>query len=155
VFAECPIDARLLVAAVAFQLFEHVGVEADGQLLLLRRPWDGRLREKGFVEWRDVRVVDVGIAHPVNPRQIAFDRFLVHGGFLNCSAFCSYTRQRMALSHLRFHDVAEVLDGGWGGEHHRDDIEADLLPGDFGVAGEVAGGAEHAAALLGIDGAVG
>ncbi len=74
------IDASLVASAVAFQPVQHVRIEANGQLLFGRRPCSRRLFEKGLVEWRNVRIVDLGIPHAINPRQIALDRSFAHVG---------------------------------------------------------------------------
>ena len=48
-----------------------------------------------------------------------------------------------------------MLDGGWFREHDVDDVEADLHPIRSGPANVIAGGAQQAVPLVGIDGAVG
>src|SRR6266852_6239746 len=82
-FHSCPqdaVDARLVTPAVSLEPIEHVCVEADGELLFGRGPSNCGLFEKLVPEWWDVRIVDVGILHPVKPRQVAFDRFFAHVG---------------------------------------------------------------------------
>jgi hypothetical protein len=71
------IDARLIASAVGLQPPKHVRIEADCQLLFGGRPCFRCPFEKSIVERRDIRIVDVGILHAVNSRQIAFDRFLL------------------------------------------------------------------------------
>jgi hypothetical protein len=61
-----PIDARLVASAMAFEPCQYVGIEADRQLLLRRRPCNRDLLEKAFVKRRNVRIVDIAIARAVN-----------------------------------------------------------------------------------------
>jgi len=81
--AQDTIDSRLITFAVTFQPDQDIRVQPDRQLLFLRRPCGCRLFQKGFVESRYVRVVNIGVFHSVNSCQVAFDRFLAHGDFLS------------------------------------------------------------------------
>jgi hypothetical protein len=79
------VDARLVALAVALEPIEYVLIETDRQLLFRGRPGHRRLLEKGLVEPWNVRVVNLGILHTVNPCQGASffnnDRFVAHVGF--------------------------------------------------------------------------
>jgi len=72
------IDARLITPAVGPEPIQHVRVKPDGQLLFHRGPCFRRLRKERLVKRRNVRIVDIGVFHAVNPRQVALDRFFVH-----------------------------------------------------------------------------
>ena len=74
------VDARLVTPAVGLEPIEHVGVKADGELLLRRGLCHCGLFKKLIAERRNVRIVDFGILHPVKPCQVAFDRFFAHVG---------------------------------------------------------------------------
>src|SRR5258708_35384718 len=77
--AQDSVDARLVALAMTLQPIEHVLIQTNGQLLFRRRPSHRRLFEKGLVELRNVRVVNIAILRTVNPSQVA--SFLRDGGF--------------------------------------------------------------------------
>ncbi len=77
---ENPIDACLIAAPGSSQPSQHIRIEPNGELLFWGRPGNRSLFQKLFSERRNVRIVDVGILHPVKPSQVAFDRFFAHGG---------------------------------------------------------------------------
>jgi hypothetical protein len=64
--AENAVDARLIALAVSLEPIEHVLIQTNGQLLFRRRPSHRCLFEKGLVEPRNVRLVDLGILYTVN-----------------------------------------------------------------------------------------
>src|ERR1700692_3117344 len=64
--AQYAVDARLVALAMTLEPIEHVLIQTNGQLLLRRRPGHGGLFEKGLVEPRGVRIVNIGILHTVN-----------------------------------------------------------------------------------------
>src|SRR5271157_503530 len=72
------VDTRLVTPALGPEPFQHVCVEANAELLFGWRPSRRCLPKEGFAERRNVGIVDVGIGHPVNPCQVAFDRFPAH-----------------------------------------------------------------------------
>jgi hypothetical protein len=72
------VNPRLVTPAVGFEPMQYIGVKADGELLLGRGPCLGCLRVERLVERRNVRIVDPGILHAVNSRQVAFGGFSVH-----------------------------------------------------------------------------
>ena len=78
--AQNSVNARLVAPAVALEPIEYVRIETDRQLPLGGRPRRRGLLEKRLVEWRNVRIVNIGFAHAVNPCQVALDRFFVHVG---------------------------------------------------------------------------
>ena len=73
-----PVDARLVAPALGFKPIQYIGVKAYGQLLFRGGPCFPCLRKERLVEPRDVGIVDLGVLHAVNPRQVAFDRFFAH-----------------------------------------------------------------------------
>ncbi|SRR6266404_6546461 len=83
--AQDSIDARLVALAMTLEPIEHILIETNSQLLFRRRPSHRRLFEKGLVEPWNVRIVNIGILHAVNPCQVASSRsddgFSVHVGF--------------------------------------------------------------------------
>jgi hypothetical protein len=81
--AQNAVNACLVALAMALEPIEHVRIETNRQLFLGRRPSGGCLLEKRLVQRRNVRIVDIGVPHPVNSRQVAFDRFPVHAGSLS------------------------------------------------------------------------
>ena len=74
------IDPGLIPTSLLFQPIQNIGIEANGELLLFRRPFDLRPLKKGRIQLWNVGVVDIPILHPINPRQVAHDRFLAHAG---------------------------------------------------------------------------
>src|SRR5258708_35540693 len=76
--AQNAVNARLVTLAMTLQPIEHVRIETNRQLFLRRGPSRGCLGEKCLIERWDVRIVDIGVPHAVNPRQVAFDRSFVH-----------------------------------------------------------------------------
>jgi len=78
--AQNAVNARLVTLAMTLEPIEHVRIEANGQLLFRRRPSGRCLPEKCLVEPRNVRIVDIGVLHAVNARQVAFDGSFVHVG---------------------------------------------------------------------------
>src|SRR5260370_12564556 len=88
--AKDSVDARLVALAITLEPIEHVLIQRNGQLLFRRRSSHGGLLEKGLVEPRNVRIVNVGILHTVNPSQVASflseDGFSVHAGFPKAKA---------------------------------------------------------------------
>ena len=62
--AENPVDTSLIPPAVRFQPSEHIGIEADRELLLCGRPRDGCLRKKLVSQGRDIRIVDGSTIQP-------------------------------------------------------------------------------------------
>ena len=74
------VDAGLVAPAVRLQPVQHVRVKADGELLFGRGPCRRGLFEKLPAQWRNVRVVDVRVLHPVKACPVAFDRFFVVTG---------------------------------------------------------------------------
>ena len=83
-YAQNAVNARLIAPAMTLEPSEHVRIEANRQLLFHRRPSHRCLLEKCLIQWRNVRIVDIGILHAVNSRQVARflanDRFFVHLG---------------------------------------------------------------------------
>lgn len=57
-----------------------------------------QLFQEALVKRRDVRIVDIGVAHAVKARQVAFDRFLFHGGFSFSSKYRNNVRTFIARS---------------------------------------------------------
>jgi hypothetical protein len=80
-YAQNAVDARLVAFAMALKPSEHVLIQANRQLLFHGGPRHRRLLEKGLVEPRNVRIVNIAILHTVNPCQVALDRFSVHVDF--------------------------------------------------------------------------
>ncbi len=72
------VDARLVTPAAGLEPIEHVRVKANGELPFRRGPCNCSCFEKLIPERRNVRIVDLGILHPVKPCQVAFDRFFAH-----------------------------------------------------------------------------
>src|ERR1700686_956536 len=64
--AQNAVDARLVALAMTLEPIEHVLIQTNGQLLFRWRPGQRRLFEKGLVEPRNVRIVNIGILHTVN-----------------------------------------------------------------------------------------
>ena len=64
--AKYAVDARLVALAMTLEAIEHVLIQTNGQLLFRRRPRHGGLLEKGLVEPRNVRIVNIAILHTVN-----------------------------------------------------------------------------------------
>src|ERR1700674_1440661 len=60
--AQYSVDARLVALAMTLEPIEYVLIQTNGQLLFRRRPGQCRLFEKGLVEPRNVRIVN--IRHP-------------------------------------------------------------------------------------------
>src|ERR1700688_4526452 len=77
--AQYAVDARLVALAMTLEPIEHVLIQTNGQLLFRRRPGHGGLFEKGLVEPRNVRIVNIGILHTVTPCQVTLDSFSIHG----------------------------------------------------------------------------
>jgi hypothetical protein len=71
--AQYAIDARLVTAALAFEPIQYVRIKTDAELFLGRRPRRPRPRKETLGERRYVRIVNLGIGHTVNPRQVACD----------------------------------------------------------------------------------
>jgi hypothetical protein len=80
-YAQNAVDARLVAFAMTLKPSEHVLIQANRQLLFRGGPGHRRLLEKGLVEPRNVRIVNIAILHTVNPCQVALDRFSVHVDF--------------------------------------------------------------------------
>ena len=80
-YAQNAVDARLVAFAVTLKPSEHILIQANRQLLFRGGPGDRRLLEKGLVEPRNVRIVNIAILHTINPCQVAPDRFSVHVDF--------------------------------------------------------------------------
>jgi len=78
--AQNAVDARLVALAMTLEPLEHVRIETNRQLLFRRRPSRRCFLEKCLVEWRNVRIVDIGVLQAINSRQVAFDRSFVHVG---------------------------------------------------------------------------
>jgi hypothetical protein len=76
--AQNPVDARLIAPAPLLEPRQNVRVKTDGELVFGRGPCLRCLREERFVEWRNVGIIDLGILHPVNSRQVALDKFFAH-----------------------------------------------------------------------------
>src|ERR1035441_922308 len=76
--AQNAVNARLVALAMTLEPSEHVRIETNRQLLFRRGPSRRCLFEQGPVERRNVRIVNVGVPHAVNPFQVALDRSSVH-----------------------------------------------------------------------------
>ena len=76
------VDARLVAPAMTLEPIEHIRIQTNGQLPFDRRPGRRCLLEKRLVERPNIRIVDIGILHAVNSRQVALDRFFVHAGYI-------------------------------------------------------------------------
>ena len=72
------IDARLITPALALEPIQYVHVKTNAELLFGGRPRRRCFGKESLAERRNIRIVDVGVGHPVKPRQVAFDRFLAH-----------------------------------------------------------------------------
>lgn len=66
--AQNSIDSRLVALTLGLEPVEHVGVEADRELLLRGRPRRLGLGEELFAQSRDVGIVDGRCCHPAGFR---------------------------------------------------------------------------------------
>ena len=80
-YAQNAVDARLVAFAMTLKPSEHVLIQANRQLPFRGGPGHRRLLEKGLVEPRNVRIVNIAILRTVNPCQVALDRFSVQVDF--------------------------------------------------------------------------